>query len=84
MLQVYQNIDEHSIINKEDLCDLIHLELREDIGGLLYVPYRLKIFIGYDFMMEVHSSKALEPIFEKIEGWDLIYVNFNKLYDVLV
>lgn len=67
ILQTYQSVDEHSVIGQEDLCNLIRLELREDIGGLLYVPYRLKIFIGYDFMMGVHCSKALEPIFEKIE-----------------
>lgn len=71
MLKIYEGITNESIINKETLCDLLRLELREDIGGLLYVPYRLKIFIGDDYMMGVHVSKSLENIFEKISNLGL-------------
>lgn len=45
---------------------MIRLELREDIGGLLYVPYRFKVFIGYDYMMGVHTSMHLDNLFERI------------------
>ena len=76
MIRIYKKVNENSIIEQEDLCNLVRLELREDIGGLLYVPYRLKIFIGYDFMMGVHSSKSLEVIFDKIKKLGLNIYQF--------
>lgn len=76
MLSIYENVNEDSKIDKEGLGDLIRLELREDIGGLLYVPYRLKIFIGYDFMMGVHTSMPLEAMFNKIEEFGLTIYRF--------
>ncbi len=77
MLETYKNVTDTSVIGYTQLSDLIRLELREDIGGLLYVPYRLKIFIGYDYMMGVHSSIPLENIFEYIENLGLNIYQFK-------
>lgn len=30
------------------------------------MPYKFKIFIGYDYMMSVHSSVSFEKILKKI------------------
>ena len=77
MLNIYENVTNNTIIKKGDLKNLIRLELREDIGGLLYVPYRLKIFIGYDYMMGVHSSVPLEKVFKCINNLGLYMYQFG-------
>ena len=77
MLQTYEMIENDSIIDLETLSDLVRLELREDIGGLLYVPYRLKVFIGYDYMMGIHSSMSLENIFEYVTSQGLNIYQFK-------
>ncbi|MCH1939856.1 hypothetical protein [Holdemania massiliensis] len=76
MLKVYEEMTNETIVNKEELCDLVRLELREDIGGLLYVPYRLKIFIGDDYMMGVHTSIPLESIYKIISDLGLNIYQF--------
>lgn len=76
ILETYELTENKVTVNKNMLSDLIRLELREDIGGLLYVPYRLKIFIGYDYMMGVHSSTKLDNIFEKITNLGLNIYQF--------
>lgn len=62
MIQVYKNVGNDSFFGKNELSDLIRLELREDMAGLIYVPYRLKVFIGYDLMMSVYTSMRLDKI----------------------
>lgn len=76
MLKTYETVADDSILTYNELEDLIRLELREDIGGLLYVPYRLKIFIGYDYMMGVHSSISLNDLYEKIKSTGLNIFQF--------
>ncbi len=66
MLKIYEEVQEGQRLDREHVSDLIRLELREDIGGFLYMPYRLKVFIGYDYLMGVHTSMALENLFERI------------------
>ncbi len=66
MLKIYEDVKDAMLLDKENISDLIRLELREDIGGLLYVPYRFKVFIGYDYMMGVHTSMHLDNLFERI------------------
>lgn len=71
MMDLYHKLESNSFINKFELCDLVRLELREDIGGLITTPYKLKIFIGYDYMMGIHSSKSIKALFEPIENLGL-------------
>lgn len=55
---------------------LIRLQLREDLGGLIYVPYRLKLFIGYDYMMGVHASINLRNLYTFISDLGLNIYEF--------
>lgn len=76
MLNIYEEVKEEARLDKENVSDLIRLELREDIGGLLYVPYRFKVFIGYDYMMGVHTSMPLENLFGRITKLGLTIYQF--------
>ena len=76
LLSTYEYLNNNSIITISDLDNIIRLELREDIGGLLYASDHLKIFIGDDFMMGVHSSVSLEPLFERIKSLGLNIYQF--------
>lgn len=76
MIKIYEEVRDGKILNKKDVSDLIRLELREDIGGLLYKPYRLKVFIGDDYMMGVHSSLSLDNLFDYIKKLGLNMYQF--------
>lgn len=56
--------------------DIIRLMLREDIGCDVYVPYRFKLFIGYDYMTGVHVSKTLDPILKELNEIGLYVYEF--------
>lgn len=68
MLQLFEQLNDSSVLTLDELLVLIRLLLREDIYAIVYVPYRLKIFICYDYLMGVHSSKELEGLFEEIRN----------------
>ena len=65
---IRKNIITLNIDNSIKFCRLL---LREDIGGNLTVLRRLKIFIGYDYLMCVHTSVLLDDIIDKIENLGL-------------
>ncbi len=65
---IKKNIITLNIDNSIKFCRLL---LREDIGGDLIVLKRLKIFIGYDYLMCVHTSILLDDIIDKIENLGL-------------
>ncbi|MTH55351.1 hypothetical protein GKZ89_18310 [Bacillus mangrovi] len=52
----------------ENLC---RLQLREDIGVDIFYPRKLKIFIGYDYLMGVNSSRRLDSIIPEISAMGL-------------
>lgn len=68
MIQLFEQLNDSSVLTLDELLVLIRLLLREDIYAIVYVPYRLKIFICYDYLMGVHSSKGLEGLFEKMRN----------------
>ena len=68
MLQLFEQINDSSVLTLDELLILVRLQLREDIYAIPYVPYRLKIFICYDYLMTVHSSKELEGLFEEMRN----------------
>ena len=76
MLNFYKTIDNKTIINLTELSDLIRLQLREDIFASISVPYRFKLFIGYDYLMGVHTSIVLEPLFKSIKSKGLNIFRF--------
>ena len=66
ILKTYKNINGKKEFGLTTLRNLIRLELREDIGGLIYVPYRMKLYIGYDYMMGIDTSVDLSDIYSQI------------------
>lgn len=76
ILNVYESVENDQEIEIETLDALIRLQLREDLGGLIYVPYRLKLFIGYDYMMGVHSSMNLRKLYTFISDLGLNIYEF--------
>lgn len=66
ILDTYENI-KSGIITIEQFEHMARLQLREDIGGSIYVPYRFKLFIGYDYMMSVRTSRDISCLIEDIE-----------------
>ncbi len=66
MLQLFEQINDSSVLTSDELLMLVRLLLREDIYAIPYVSYRFKIFICYDYLMTVHSSKELEGLFDKM------------------
>ncbi len=66
ILKTYKNVNEKKEFGLTTLRNLIRLELREDVGGLIYVPYRMKLYIGYDYMMGIDTSVDLSNIYPQI------------------
>lgn len=46
---------------------VIRLLLREDIGADVYFENVMKVFIGYDYLMGIHTSISIGPIITDIE-----------------
>lgn len=66
ILSMYDEVPLLSKANLSEIGLICRLQLREDIGCRLFYPRRLKIFIGYDFIMGITSSRPLEPIIPQI------------------
>ena len=72
----YGNIKEGDEVDISTIEDIIRLLLREDIGCDVYVPYRFKLFIGYDYMTGVHLSRTLDPILKELNEIGLYVFEF--------
>lgn len=79
MIKFYYNVHDVDIIDLTQVGYLIRLKLREDIAGEIFVPYRFKLFIGYDYLMSVSTSKSLENIFYKIEELGLYIYELGNI-----
>ena len=64
---VYDNLKDGVILDEIAIELVIRLFLREEIGGILTSPRKLKFFVGYDYLMGVDSSSSLLPIQKDIE-----------------
>ena len=71
LMDTYENIQDDADIGLSDLANIIRLKLREDLGGEIYVPYRLKLFIGYDYMVGINTSKDISVLFPEIKNMGL-------------
>lgn len=72
----YDTIKNGNQVDISVVEDIIRLLLREDIYCKVYVPYRFKLFIGYDYMTEVLVSKTLDPILKELNEMGLYVFEF--------
>lgn len=59
-----KNLDK---LDKEKVDSFCRLLLREDLGANVYYPRRMKVFIGYDYLMGIHTSKSIDSLTPSIE-----------------
>ncbi|KAA0941022.1 hypothetical protein FQ087_21485 [Sporosarcina sp. ANT_H38] len=67
MMEHYSNVKNKDNLSKKKVDVFCRLLIRENIGAKVYYPRRMKVFIGYDYLMGVHMSKPLDPIIPLIE-----------------
>lgn len=72
----YDSLHENQEIDLMEMGDVIRLQLREDIWARVYVPYRFKLFIGYDYMVDVETSVSLDPILEELNNMGLYVFSY--------
>lgn len=77
MLEYYSNVKNKDNLNKNNIDVFCRFLLREDIGAKVYYPRRMKVFIGYDYLMGVHMSKPLDPLIPLIEKMGLFVENLS-------
>jgi hypothetical protein len=77
ILDYYSNIINVVNVSYEDVDRHCRLLLREDIGSALFYHRKFRLFIGYDFLMGVHSSKKLDPIINSIHELGLFIEEFE-------
>ncbi len=73
---VYDNLKDGVVLDEINVESVIRLFLREEIGGILTSPRKLKIFVGYDYLMGIDSSSSLLPIQKDIEEIGLFLEGF--------
>lgn len=76
LLALYNDVQNKDKLDMTKTSDFCRLQLREDIGADMFYPRRLKIFIGYDYIMSVHTSISLTKIIPKIEELNLFVEEF--------
>ena len=73
----YDSLQDGQNLDLETLRDVIRLQLREDIWSRIYVPYRFKLFIAYDYMVDVETSVHLEPILPELNEMGLYVFSYE-------
>lgn len=67
IMEMYNSIkdgDKLDLVKVDSFCRLL---LREDIGSDVFYPRRMKVFIGYDYLMGIHVSKSIDTLIPSIE-----------------
>jgi len=78
MLEYYFSAKNNDKLNKEKLDFHCRFMLREDIQSDVHYPRKMKVFIGYDYLMGIDTSKSLEPIFPLLKETGLYIEDFSK------
>lgn len=71
MIDVFENVTDNQTLDDEKLDSFLRLLIREDIGADVSYPRKMQVFIGYDFLMGVHTSKSIEPVISNINDLGL-------------
>lgn len=67
ILGIYTDAKDLDKLDIEKVDSFCRLLLREDIGSEVFYPRRMKIFIGYDYLMGIHTSKLIDSLIPSIE-----------------
>jgi len=78
MLEYYSNAKNKDKLNKGKVDFHCRLMLREDIHSDVHYPRKMKVFIAYDYLMGIHTSKSLKPIFPLLKETGLYIEDFTK------
>jgi len=78
VIEYYLNAKNNDKLNKEKVDFHCRLMLREDIQSDVHYPRKMKVFIGYDYLMGIDTSKSLEPIFLLLRETGLYIEDFTK------
>lgn len=62
----------------DEIKYLCRLMLREEIASLLYYKNDVKIFIGYDYLMSILTSKPIDSLIPEIESMGLYVEEFSR------
>lgn len=73
ILALYNIVESVKKLEYKDINLFFRLLLREDIGAKICYPRKLKIFICYDYLMGVNSSRSLEKVIPAIEALGLFF-----------
>ena len=67
IIEIYHDVKNKDKLEKEQLNGFCRLLLREDIGADVFYPRKMKVFIGYDYLMGIHTSKSIDALIPTIE-----------------
>lgn len=76
IINIYHSIKDNENLDEEGSDRFCRLLLREDIGSEVFYEDKIKIFIGYDYLMGVHTIKSLENLIPEIEELGLYVEEF--------
>lgn len=67
ILEIYNDVKNLDKLDNEKLNAYCRLLLREDIGSEVFYPGKMKVYIGYDYLMGIHTSKSIDSLIPMIE-----------------
>lgn len=76
ILDLYLQVKDFDKLDKFSVDNFCRLLLREDIGANVYYQDELEVYIGYDYLMSIHSKSSLDKITEEIEKLGLFIERF--------
>lgn len=76
ILDIYLQVKNKDKLDKSAIDKFCRLLLREDIGAKIYYQDKLEVFIGYDYLMSIHSKISLDNIIRELEGMELFIERF--------
>lgn len=76
ILDIYLQVKNKDQLDKSAIDKFCRLLLREDIGAKIYYHDKLEVFIGYDYLMSIHSKITLDKIISELEEMGLFIERF--------
>lgn len=74
--EYYLKANDNDKLVKDEVDIHCRLLLRENIGSRVFYPRRMKVFIEYDYLMGIHTSKPIEAVTPMIEEMGLFVEGF--------